>query len=147
MLRFLKRLLLTDPTADWARVVQDPVLGELRLNEDATWWDAAVPLSGGRVLRFRVGGEGEPAPALVAHAREIASGFTAFEGTVRAFLAAEAAKRPDLAGEVPRLEIDTVCLLWPERPGDGEIEFRGPDPSRLRVCGIKDGLPVNLGLG
>lgn len=38
MLKFFKDFLFTDPTEDWKAQVDDPVLGSLVLNDDATWW-------------------------------------------------------------------------------------------------------------
>ena len=38
------RGLSRDPVADWKRVITGPTLGELRLNDDATWWDGAAAI-------------------------------------------------------------------------------------------------------
>ena len=58
MLSFIKKI-FSDPTADWPRSVTDSVLGELRLSDDAEWWEGRVTI-GSKTVGFKIGGEGKP---------------------------------------------------------------------------------------
>src|SRR6266404_1789292 len=88
MLSFIKKI-FSDPTPDWPRSVTDSVLGELRLSEDAGWWEGRITV-GSRTVGFKIGGEGKPDAKLVAHAHDIVRYLPAFEQSVAAFLADEA---------------------------------------------------------
>jgi hypothetical protein len=145
MLRFIRNL-FRDPTADWPRTVQDGMLGELRLSDDADWWEGRIPRAGGDLV-FRVGGEGAPAPALLAHVREIASDPDGFERRCATFLqhAASEYPHPGYADEVLALKLAAVNLHWPERPRDGMLEFDGGAADRLWRCDLIAGEPRDLG--
>lgn len=146
MFGFLKNL-FKDPTADWKRLVSDPLLGQLRLNEDATWWDAKTA-RGERTINFCIGGVGQPDRALLAHAHEIIRNFPQFEDTIHAFAVAEPARVSSLREydrEIQQLQISSINLYWPDRPNAGMIEFSGPDPYRLWRCDYIDRKPVGLG--
>ena len=69
MLSFFKKI-FRDPTADWPRLVSDSVLGELRLSDDAEWWEGRITV-GSQTLGFKIGGEGKPDSRLMAHAHDI----------------------------------------------------------------------------
>jgi len=146
MLSFIKKL-LSDPTADWPRTVIDPVLGELRLSDDAEWWEGHASV-GSRTIGFIIGGEGKPDARLIAHAHDIVRSLPEFERLVSAFLADEARNVKHLrrfADEIGQLTIDDVCLHWPDRPDDGMIYFKGPDKYRLWRCDYVARKPRLLG--
>ena len=136
MLSFIKKL-FRNPTADWPRSVSDPVLGELRLDDDAQWQGRTTV--GGRSIAFTIGGRGRPDARLIAHAHDIVRSLPEFEQSVTAFLADEARKvkhLAEVADEIRQLAIEDVCLFWPDRPDDGMIYFKGPDEFRLWRCDL-----------
>ena len=142
MFKFLKSLFV-DPTREWKKVVHDPVLGELQLNEDATWWESVVGLSE-QAITFQIGGEGEPDAALLAHAYDIIGRFGEFQRVVADFLNEEASRSRYWADEIRQLEIESVSLFWSKRPNDGMISFCGPDEYRLWRCDYVDRKPTGL---
>jgi hypothetical protein len=144
MFRFLKSFFV-DPTRDWKRVVDDSILGELVLNEEATSWDARVAV-GPRSIDIQIGGEGEPEPALIAEARRIMSNFEEFEASVKHFLVAESPKYRGLEDEIRTLEIEGIGLWRP--PCNGMVFFgplSEPEDFRLWRCDLKSGKPKDLG--
>src|SRR5436190_10200821 len=99
--------------ADWPRSVSDPVLGEVRLSEDVTWWEGSVTLEG-KPVGFKIGGRGRPGPKLLEHAHEIVRSYPAFERMIAEFVAAEGRDVKSLryfADEIRRLQIEDVCLF------------------------------------
>ena len=146
MLSFIKKL-FADPTADWPRAVTDPVLGELRLSEDADWWESSVTVEV-KTVGFKIGGEGKPDARLVSHAHDIVRSFASFEKMIADFLAAEARDVKSLryfSDEIRQLVIEDVCLFWPKRPNDGMVYFKGPDEFRLWRCDYVGRKPTGLG--
>ncbi len=139
--RFKKR------TTDEPRSVTDPVLGELRLSENAQWWEGRVTI-GNKTIGFKIGGKAKPDAALLAHAYDIVRSFPEFEQKVSAFLADEARTVRYLAKfteEIRQLTIEDVCLFWPNRPDDGMIYFKGPDQFRVWRCDYVARKPQGLG--
>ena len=124
--------------------VADSDLGPLTWSEDGDWWEADVKI-GERKFGIKIGGESSPDAALLAHARNIVGSFDEFRQKVLAFLALEAARSDRFADEIRGLEIQDVCLFWPERPDDGMIYFSGPDEFRLWRCEYVDRKPTQLG--
>jgi hypothetical protein len=125
--------------------VTDSVLGSLSW-ADEDWWVATVNVEG-RSLGFKIGGDTRPAPELLAHARDIVRSYGAFREKVRAFLDREAGKQDHLADEARALEIEDVCLFWPDRPNDGMIYFRGDgrEDGRVWRCDYVNREPIGLG--
>src|SRR3982750_939357 len=95
MLSFIKKI-FSHPTADWPRSVTDSVLGELRLSDDAKWWEGCTT-AGSKTVGFKIGGEGKPDTKLIAHAHDIVRSLPVFEQSVAAFLADEARTAKHLA--------------------------------------------------
>ncbi|MBW3625443.1 MAG: DUF2262 domain-containing protein [Armatimonadetes bacterium] len=146
MIRLLRKL-FTDPTADWPRSVHDPVLGELRLSEDATWWEGKVTLNG-KEVEFNIGGEGKPDERLIAHTYEFVANMTEFEAMLADFLEREIRDERHLnlyADEIRQLELKGIHQLWPNNPHYAEIIFKGPDEYKIWGCGYADRKLFNLG--
>jgi hypothetical protein len=146
MLSFIKRI-FSDRTADWPRSVTDSVLGELRLSDDAEWWEGRITI-GSRTVGFQIGGEGKPDTRLIAHAHDIVRSLPEFEHSVLTFLADEARTAKHLARfaeEIRQLTLESVCLFWPDRPDDGMIYFKGPDEFRVWRCDYVARKPQGLG--
>lgn len=140
MIGRLKKL-FADPAAGWPRAVQDPVLGELHLSEDGSWWEGRAML-GDRPILLMIGGEGQPDSALLEHARRITADLAGFDERVARFLARELEQERHLrpyAEEIRQLRIDELGFLWPERPNAVMVCFAGPDPYRLWRCEYADG--------
>jgi hypothetical protein len=136
--------LFVDPTAHWQRVVIDPVLGEMRLNDDATWWSGNVESAG---LRFEVNvtGTGEPDARLMAEARSVVTNAAKFKRTIDSHLEEAAITQfPKMARELRQLRIESVAFLWPTSPTYCEIYFDAPSEDRSWTCGYEDGVPVRL---
>ena len=87
MLKGLKGL-FTDSTKDWKQIVHDKVLGELKLNDDATGWNSYLEIEG-RKINFQIGGEREPDVLLLTHAYEIVECYSSFVEKVRKCLERE----------------------------------------------------------
>jgi len=143
MLGFLKSF-FKDPTKDWERKVTDPILGELLLNQDATWWDAFPEITG-KKINFQIGGTGSPDAALIQHAHDIIDSYETFEENVRAELGKEIEKFKEYEDEIRKQEIESIALFWPERPNDGMIFLKGPDEFRLWRFDYINRKPKGLG--
>src|SRR5215510_12654487 len=114
MLSFIKKF-FSDPTADWPRSVSDPLLGELRLSDDAQWWEGRTIVDN-RTVGFTIGGKGKPDARLIAHAHDIVRSLPEFEQSVSVFLtnAAHTVKHlTQFADEIRQLMIEDICLFWP----------------------------------
>ena len=138
--------LFTGKGKERTKEIHDAVLGTLRWNEE-DWWEADVRIDG-RALGFKICGDCEPGAALMAHAREIFRSFKEFDRMVVEFLASQASQAsqwPGASDEIRQLVIEDVCLFWPDRPNDGMIFFKGPDPYRLWRCDYVDRKPRGLG--
>jgi hypothetical protein len=145
MLSLIQRLF--DHRSKWPHSVIDSVLGELRLSEDADWWEGNVALEG-KSVGFKIGGWRKPDQKLLGHAYDIVRSFANFEHMIADFLASEAREAKCLgrfADEIRKLNIKDVCLFWPKRPNDGMIYFRGPDQYRVWRCDYVTHKPRGLG--
>lgn len=145
MLSLIRRLF--DHRSEWPHSVSDPVLGELRLSQDADWWEGKITVEG-KSVGFKIGGRGKPDQKLLDHAYDIVRSFSAFEHMVADFLASEARDVKCLgrfADEIRQLTIEDVCLFWPKRPNDGMIYFQGPDQYRVWRCDYVSRKPRGLG--
>jgi hypothetical protein len=139
MFAALKKFLVS-PAAQPIQSVTDPVLGELRLSEDADWWEGNITI-GGESIGFKIAGESVPDAMRIAHAHDIVRSFPEFREMIRKFLDDEARNVRHLqrfVDEIRQLQIEDVCLLRPRRPDDGMVYFRGPDPYRLWRCDYVD---------
>ncbi len=136
-------------------VVEHPVLGRLVYSVDGDGWESRAG-HGGIPFRFFIAGDRREGPeevvpdgALISHAESIALDPTEFVAGIERFLAREAQAQSRLKGlveEVSLLKVDTVCLMWPDRPDDGMIQFRGPDDDlRLWRCDYVQREPKWLG--
>ena len=105
----------------------DPHLGTLFRNVEAEAWEGAFA-SANRTIRLLIAGKDEPAPALVARAREVVAEFPALERRVGEYLARAAAEDAELAPEIAALRISSLHFNWLERPDEVEVVFEiGPD--------------------
>jgi len=128
-------------------LVVDPVLGQLRLSQDADWWEASM-LINSKLIGFKIAGDGVPHPMRIAHAHEIVRSFAEFETTIRKFLEDQARDVKHLrrfSDEIRQLELEDICLLRPGKPDDGMIYFKGPDAYRVWRCDYVDRKPQSLG--
>ena len=125
----------------------DSVLGTLRWTDDDQLWEATVAV-GDNTINFLIAGDTGPNRTLIAHAHDIVRTFPDFHRMVTAFLADETAQQKHLSrfsDEIRQLSIEHVCLLWPDRPDDGMIYFRGPDENRAWRCDYIARKPKGLG--
>jgi hypothetical protein len=105
----------------------DPQLGALYRNVKAEAWEGAFASANG-TIELLIYGKDEPAPALVARAREVVAEFPALERRVNGYLAQEAAEDAELASEIAALRISELQFNWPGRPDEVEIVFEiGPE--------------------
>ncbi len=103
---------------------------------------------GNKTVGFKIGGKGKPDAQLLVHAHDIVHSFPEFEQKVSAFLADEAHNVKYLrrfADEIRQLQIEHVNLVWPKRPDDGMIYFKGPDQFRVWRCDYVARKPRGLG--
>ena len=104
----------------------DPHLGPLFRNVNAEAWEGAFASAKG-TIRLLIDGKDEPAPALVARAREVVAEFSALERRVDGYLAQAAEEDAELAPEIAALRISRLHFNRPERPDEVEIVFEiGP---------------------
>lgn len=130
----------------------DAVLGRLAYDASAASWHGRTDV-GGVTLSFTFGlgpsKSGSPAPALLAHARDIVAEGSLFHDRITDFLEREARPLPeDVAHEVRSLGLDDVCLFWPERPDDGMLYFTVPgatEQDRVWRCDYVGRRPCGLG--
>ena len=135
MFSFLKRLTRAAP--DRTRVpIDDPELGRLVWSDETQAWVARMATSTGEVTLELLGDEA-PSAEHLQRARAIARDLPAFQASVRAFLENESrafqgdtSRWRHVQVELESLELDSVCLTWPD-PMTGMISFRGGSPDRL----------------
>jgi hypothetical protein len=105
----------------------DPQLGTLFRDVKAEAWEGAFASANG-TIQLLIDGKDEPAPALVARAREVVAEFPALERRVDEYLARGAAEDAEFASEIAALRISELHFNCPERPDEVEIVFEiGPD--------------------
>ena len=111
----------------------DPLLGTLHRNPEAEAWEGVFATAHGPV-ELLIGGKDEPAPGLVARAREVVAEFPALEHRLDDYLARTAAEDVELATEIRALRVSMLRFNWPERADEVEIVFDGPDDIRYWTC-------------
>jgi len=136
--------LFTDKPGDRATEIEDPLLGKLILSEDEDWWEGSVKI-GEKKVCFLLGGDLEPGRELIAHAHDIVQIFDRFESMIADFLLDEALRWKSFSDEIRRLVVEDICLVWPDRPDDGMIYFKGPDEYRVWRCDYVNRRPTKLG--
>jgi hypothetical protein len=85
-------------------------------------------------VELLIDGKVEPAPALVARAREVVAEFPALERRIVDYLARVAAEDVELATEIRALRVSKLRFNWPERPDEVEIVFDGSDDIKYCTC-------------
>jgi len=118
-----------------------PTLGIFTYSDDESAW-LSEPLVG---FRFHLAGDEAPDGALVAHAESVARDPATFKDMVAGFLEEEARTLKDKEDTVRKLEIEMLCLFWPQRPDDGMIYFTGGDQYGVWRCDYKNRRPIGLG--
>ncbi len=154
MLEKLKRFLFGDPR-EIEREFDHDYLGRLTFSdEDECWITVGMRAKIGfeflvtadwNSKQARIG----PAPVLIEAAVRLALDAETFKQKVERFLKSELERDAKLAlwrNEVLALKIDTVCLFWPDRPGEGEIEFSAGDTETPHIwkCALADGAPMPM---
>lgn len=132
---------LAEPTP----VAHDEVLGPLVWDPEERMWAACNDRSpmGFRIL---IAGDQRPHPRLVSHARELAASPDRLLADVGSLLRSAAEELPAAAQEILDLHVESVALMWPDRPGDGMIYLDGPcAEQRVWRCDYIAGRPTNLG--
>jgi hypothetical protein len=123
--------------------VQDPVLGTLAWDVDEDAW---VVQGDAAPFRILLAGAAGPTPRLLAHARDLYLAPEKVVGDVASMLGAAAETLPVAKHEILRLRIESVCLMWPDRPEDGMIYFDGPTTAeRIWRCDYVARRPQGLG--
>lgn len=122
----------------------DPVLGLLEPAE--TGWTVKV-VKGAETFEFTIGGASEPDAGLLAHAHDILDDYPSFKKAVKDCVEYESRDYPDeVRAELAKLEIDNIALIWPARPNDGMVFFRGSEKDvGLWRCDYIDRKPMGLG--
>ncbi len=134
------------------RSVTHPMIGTLDYSEDDEAW-LTDPKTSTYGFGFYISPESavdcfdfRPASALVDHAASLASNPSAITQLVKSFLTSQLQSNPSLAAdkdEIQKLQLYRVALMWPERPGDGEIELRTSlDSNRIWGCAYIDRKPA-----
>jgi hypothetical protein len=130
---------------DVRSALHDDVLGSVVWDEEDEAWVANVAHSATE-FRILIAGEQHPNPLLLAHARDIFTSPETLVADVQPLLKAAAEKLPEAAHEILGLQIESVALMWPDRPDDGMIYFDGPDTEeRIWRCDYVGRRPRDLG--
>ena len=111
----------------------DPLLGTLHRNVRAEAWEGALASTHGTV-ELLIAGKDEPAPALVARAREVVAGFPALEHRVADYLTRAAAEDAEFGTEIGALRVAMLRFNRPEQPDEVEVVFDGPDEGKYWTC-------------
>ena len=97
-------------------------------------------------FRILIAGEQHPHLLLLAHARDIFTSPETLVADVQPLLKAAAEELPEAAHEILGLQIESVVLMWPDRPEDGMIYFEGPaTEERIWRCDYVERRPRDLG--
>ena len=143
MFTALKKLFASKPKMERVPIMH-PTLGLITYSEEEDAWLTA-PSHASLGFRFHIAGEEVPASALVSHAESVARDPLAFRKMVSTFLEVEAKRLKDQEDTVRKLEIEMLCLFWPDRPDDGMIYFSGGERYGVWRCDYKNRKPVGLG--
>lgn len=144
MLGFLKRV-FSNRSKDRAESLDDPVLGSLRLNEDATWWESSVTTPRGAVS-ICIPGEGVPNPLCRVAAADFIKNFEAIAGEIAAFLQDEAGKKRwgFYRSIIPKLGVAGILYhVHHDRIG-AMIDLGEDDSGRAWRCSFEGGRISNL---
>jgi hypothetical protein len=116
-------------------VRKDPQLGTLTRDVKNRCWEGTLK-AGNRSVDVLIDGDAEPAPALLAHARELAADLGGLDRRLAAYLAEEAKEEqdPEFAAEIGALRASKILLLSSRPPGHVEIDFDGSDDGRFWSC-------------
>jgi len=138
--------LFNRPKVSRVSEILDPEIGMLRWSDDMNCWAGSVS-AGGNTIGFLIGGQSKPDDALIAHARDIKRALPDFVSLVSDFLKGEAEKRSmsTWADEIRQLQIEDVCLFWPNRPNDGMIYFQDVESGLVWRCDYIARKPTSLG--
>lgn len=142
----LKRFLQSEPPPT-AGKIEDPILGRLAWSEDDEAW-VSNAIHGDLGFEFQISGTPEPDNKLLAHAAEIVRTKDDFAARVLNYVKSEAETVRSLRPykeEIEGLQIERVCLFWPERPDDGMISLSGGRDYRLWRCDYIARQPKGLG--
>lgn len=145
MLRWLKGSRGNRP-AEKHPSIQDPILGTLEWDAEVDAWVARVdrPSPGFRIL---IAGAGtHPDERLLPHAREVFASPEKLLNEVEALIKDAAERIPEATDEIRGLRIDSIALLWPDRPADGMVFFDSPAGAEGRAwrCDCLGGRPCGL---
>jgi hypothetical protein len=116
--------------------INDPILGELVINE-SSWWECMVLSKDGTIV-LNVGGRYEPDEKLIETARETFMNIDMFIDKVTAYLKIESEQKlwGMHAQEINTLKIRDINYWWPRKPNAGMVFFNGPDEYKLWHCDI-----------
>lgn len=143
MFSSLKKLFAAKPKIERIPVTH-PTLGPITYSEeDEAWLTDASHASLG--FRFHFAGKEAPDTRLLPHAESVAHDPADFRRRITAFLDEEAKRLKDKDDTVRNLEIETLCLFWPDRPEDGMIYFSGGERYGVWRCDYKNRRPTGLG--
>lgn len=124
MLGWLKRKRPT-PAAREEAPADDAVLGALPWDARERAWVAHLPHARSP-FRILLAGAERPDARLVRHARDIFAAPDELLAEAEQAIGRAAREIPEAAEEILGLRIESVALMWPERPDDGMIYFDGP---------------------
>jgi len=124
--------------------LHDAVLGTLEFNVERSLWEARLGTAGNSLSIF-IAGASAPDPKLLEHARAVAANESSFRVLVSSFLDREAPGFRGGEAEVRSLRLESLELVWPDRPNDGMIYFEGGDSDRVWRCDYINRKPVGLG--
>jgi hypothetical protein len=133
-----------EPTAA-PPVFHDDVLGTVVWDAEEELWVAQVPRAP-TPFRILMAGDDQPSPHLIQHARDIFASPDKLFADVVPVLKAAGEEIPVAAREILGLQIESVALMWPDRPEDGMIYFDGPGTEeRIWRCDYIGRRPRDLG--
>ena len=143
MFTALKKIFAAKPRVERLPVIH-PTLGPITYSDEEEAW-LTDPAHASLGFRFHIAGDEAPDAALIPHAESIARDPLSFRNMVGTFLEAEAKRLKDRDDTVRKLEIDMLCLFWPDKPDDGMIYFSGGDRYGVWRCDYRNRKPVGLG--
>ena len=143
MFTALKRMFSPKPQIGHAPV-SNLILGCISFSEEDGAW-LTEPSHGALRFRIHIAGVEAPDARLLAHAEAVARDPISFRAMVSDFLEQSAKQMKDEDDTVRKLEIESLCLFWPDRPDDGMIFFLGGEKYRAWRCDYKNRKPIGLG--
>jgi hypothetical protein len=126
--------------------VEDIDLGPLVWSKDLEVWESS-PLHREIGFTFNIAGHPIPDDSLMRLAKSIAKKKHEFLDAVNLLLLSES-KSPRYTGNIEndiiRLEIESVCILWPDHPTQAMIFFRSGADGREWHCDYENGIARGL---